>query len=568
LEDDPANWYEAHVADVSARYESIAFESVHGWLFPYLPDPPAMALDVGAGTGRDAAWLAERGFDVAAIEPSEAMRGEAKRLHPSPRIRWFADRLPDLVGPSRAGLSFDLILVSAVWMHVPPNSRRRSFRKLLGLLKPGGVLAITLRHGPADDARGLYPVGPDELERFCRELGAYVAKRVDTDDRLGRKDVSWSQVAIRLPDDGTGALPLLRHIILNDAKSSTYKLALLRVLCRIADSAGGLVNSSGDAEVAVPLGLVGLYWIRTYRGLVDTELPQQPRNVGVSGLGFLKRAFLELSDTSPLDLRPGMEFHGRRALHLQQAVRDAVATITSMPVRYVTDAAGKQVLRCIRRRSRNVDSLRLSPEYFYSLGELRVPTHLWQALVRFAAWIEPAIVSEWVRLMQMYSVRQGRDLDEATLRKALVWSDPAREVTVAKERAGRILADGHPLYCVWTGKRLTERTTDIDHCFPWDAWPCDALWNLMPSHQRVNRHEKRARLPSAERLESAKALIEDWWAQGYLRETGVLEPRFYAEARASLPLYGQVPTPSLEDLFEGMLTQRLRLRHDQQVPEW
>jgi hypothetical protein len=31
---------------------------------------------------------------------------------------------------------------------------------------------------------------------------------------------------VRLPDDGSGALPLLRHIILNDDKSSTYKLAL------------------------------------------------------------------------------------------------------------------------------------------------------------------------------------------------------------------------------------------------------------------------------------------------------------------------------------------------------
>jgi hypothetical protein len=38
------------------------------------------------------------------------------------------------------------------------------------------------------------------------------------------------QLALRLPDDGTGALPLLRHIIFNDDKSSTYKLALLRVL--------------------------------------------------------------------------------------------------------------------------------------------------------------------------------------------------------------------------------------------------------------------------------------------------------------------------------------------------
>jgi hypothetical protein len=49
--------------------------------------------------------------------------------------------------------------------------------------------------------------------------------------------VTWETVCLKLPDDGTEALPLLRHVILNDSKSSTYKVALLRILVRIADSA-------------------------------------------------------------------------------------------------------------------------------------------------------------------------------------------------------------------------------------------------------------------------------------------------------------------------------------------
>ncbi len=55
------------------------------------------------------------------------------------------------------------------------------------------------------------------------------------DDALNRPGVGWTGVALRLPDDGTGALPLLRHVILNDRKSSSYKLGLLRALCRAAD---------------------------------------------------------------------------------------------------------------------------------------------------------------------------------------------------------------------------------------------------------------------------------------------------------------------------------------------
>jgi SAM-dependent methyltransferase len=76
---------------VSRRYESVAAETVHGWLVDLLPIAPALVLDVGAGTGRDAAWLASRGLEVVAVEPSSAMRAEAQRLHASPSIRWIRD---------------------------------------------------------------------------------------------------------------------------------------------------------------------------------------------------------------------------------------------------------------------------------------------------------------------------------------------------------------------------------------------------------------------------------------------------------------------------------------------
>jgi hypothetical protein len=66
-------------------------------------------------------------------------------------------------------------------------------------------------------------------------------------------------VIIRLPDDGTGALPVIRHIILKDSKSSTYKLALLRVLARIAECSLGLTREANDEYVAVPMGLVAVF---------------------------------------------------------------------------------------------------------------------------------------------------------------------------------------------------------------------------------------------------------------------------------------------------------------------
>ena len=252
------DWYDQRAGDLSKRYEAIAAEKVHSWLLPSLPTSPALVLDVGAGSGRDAGWLISRGLEVVAIEPSARMLAEAQRLHPSPLIRWLSDSLPGLEKIFRLGLSFDLILLSAVWMHVRPGDRSRAFRKLITLLKPGGCIAMTLRHGPAEPERGIYDVSRNEIEQLARAHGAFVQIAAQGEDELGRTSVSWTQLLVRLPDDGTGALPLLRHLILNDQKAATYKLGLLRALCRAADGASGLARDDGSDSIVLPLGLVAL----------------------------------------------------------------------------------------------------------------------------------------------------------------------------------------------------------------------------------------------------------------------------------------------------------------------
>ena len=256
------------------------------WLADLLPPPPALIVDVGAGTGRDAAAFAAAGYEVLAIEPSSGMRAEADRLHSSSRIQWIIDSLPALHATSRLGVAADVLSLSAVWQHVPPADRPRAFRKLVGLLRSGRLMVMTLRNGP-DDGRGGYSVSLAEVEELARTQGMQVLRSVASADIQGRPGISWTNVVLRLPDDGTGALPLLRHLVLNDAKSATYKLGLLRVLCRAADAAGGLAEEDGDDNIRLPLGLIGLYWLRLYIPLTAANLPQTPGNRNAAeGLGF------------------------------------------------------------------------------------------------------------------------------------------------------------------------------------------------------------------------------------------------------------------------------------------
>jgi hypothetical protein len=168
------------------------------------------------------------------------MREEAKRRHPDTRIRWLDDRLPELHTVNRLGLAFDLILLTGVWMHIPPPARARAFRKLVTLLKPGAPMLMSVREGPPDPARPMWPAPTGEVEKYASFHGLAVLRSAISADLFGRPNVHWVNMCLRLPDDGTGALPLLRGIILKEDNSSTYKLGLLRAVARIPDDTPGL----------------------------------------------------------------------------------------------------------------------------------------------------------------------------------------------------------------------------------------------------------------------------------------------------------------------------------------
>ena len=564
---DPIAWYDANVEAVVARYEAVTSEAVHGWLRDLLPQSSASVLDIGAGSGRDAAWLAANGHDVVAVEPSASMRTAAASLHDNPAINWIDDRLPALGVVSRSGLAFDLILLSAVWMHVPESDRRRAFRKMISLLRPGGLMAITLRLGPADLERGFHSVAPEEVEALARDHGAFVEKRTEAMDLLDRDDVHWIQMAVRLPDDGTGALPLLRHVILNDDKSSTYKLALLRTLSRVADGAAGFARHYDDDHVAVPLGLIALTWIRLFKPLLSAGLPQSPSNVGLERLGFVKEAYRSLDDVSHFELRVGTRFSSELSPVLHQALRDAANTIERMPATHMTYQDGGQVFPVTRSpRLSRPSSVHLNREYLFSFGEMLIPRHLWQALQRFGSWIEPAIVAEWSRLIRFYASRRGTQVDDSVLAAAMTWEDPNRDVRLARERALEMSADGN-LYCVWSGRRLDQESLDVDHCLPWIVWPCGDLWNLMPTHRTINQKEKGARLPGDRLLRSAEDRVLNWWGPAYVEGVPAISDRFWLEANSSLPGV-HTGKATLDDVFDAVCLQRMRLKHDQQVPEW
>ncbi|MBY0362656.1 MAG: methyltransferase domain-containing protein [Phreatobacter sp.] len=119
---------------LTVQYESIAFEEVHALVLDLMPAAPADVLDIGAGTGRDAAVLAARGFAVTAVEPTAELRAHGERLHADVAIAWLDDSLPDLPVLAAAGERFDLVLLTAVLMHLDAGERTRAMARIAALL--------------------------------------------------------------------------------------------------------------------------------------------------------------------------------------------------------------------------------------------------------------------------------------------------------------------------------------------------------------------------------------------------------------------------------------------------
>jgi SAM-dependent methyltransferase len=180
------------------QYEGLAFADVHRDVLHLFPTTPSRVLDIGAGTGRDAAAFAKLGHTVLAVEPTPELRAHAERLHREAAIVWIDDALPDLDKVHARGERFDLVMLTAVWMHLDPDQRERAMGRVAKLLRPGGLMTLLLRHGPVPQGRRMFEVSAAETSALAAGRGLETIHDSERPALLGGSDVWWSRLAFRL----------------------------------------------------------------------------------------------------------------------------------------------------------------------------------------------------------------------------------------------------------------------------------------------------------------------------------------------------------------------------------
>jgi tRNA (uracil-5-)-methyltransferase TRM9 len=192
-----ASTYSKYAAAYAGATRDYArFPGLEGELLSFLGRLPAgSVLDLGAGSGRDTEFAAQRGFGVVAADCALGMAQEIKRQLPAAAVVCCdARRLPFRTA------SFAGLIASGVLLHLPKDACGSALSEVQRVLLPAGSALVSMRAGEGQGWRegkslaerrwfSLYQ--PEEFKRLC--LGAGLV--VDAERSCPRED--WFSLVLR-----------------------------------------------------------------------------------------------------------------------------------------------------------------------------------------------------------------------------------------------------------------------------------------------------------------------------------------------------------------------------------
>lgn len=127
--------------------------------------PPGRALDLAGGEGRNAIWLAQRGWTVELVEFSRVALDKARQLAEHAGVELTLTEADLTTDPQLEPA--DLVLV--IYLQVPPEASRRATQLAASLVAPGGTL-LFVAHAKRNLVDGVGGPSDDEVLRSVEEV--------------------------------------------------------------------------------------------------------------------------------------------------------------------------------------------------------------------------------------------------------------------------------------------------------------------------------------------------------------------------------------------------------------
>ena len=199
---DTISYYNRNAAEIARDYESLDMRHTVEPVAAYFP-PRGSVLEIGCGSGRDAAYLLQRGFNVTATDGSAAMISAAASHHPELAGRLRRHMLPEPL-PFDPG-DFDAVISMATLMHLDRADLSSVFTEIHRVLAAHGVVGISVsteRNGLDEtgvDAKGRrFTVMPGEQWAALLEAAGFTLEaKWGNRDTTGRAGVAWTTLVGR-----------------------------------------------------------------------------------------------------------------------------------------------------------------------------------------------------------------------------------------------------------------------------------------------------------------------------------------------------------------------------------
>jgi len=144
--------------------------------------PPGRAIDLAAGEGRNAVWLAERGWRATAVDFSEVAIDKARQLAESRGVE-IETVVADITAYEPPPRAFDLVVVA--YLHLPEPERSFALHHAVDAVAPGGTLVIVghdesnIEHGYGGPQDPAVLASPEQIAAVVAELAITKAERVE-----------------------------------------------------------------------------------------------------------------------------------------------------------------------------------------------------------------------------------------------------------------------------------------------------------------------------------------------------------------------------------------------------
>lgn len=197
-------YYEENSLEITSRYEQVDSSRFLEGL-PIWVATKSKVLDLGCGSGRDAAFLLSEEYDVQGLDGSSQMISAALSLHPELTDRLTCRELPDVL--PYADETFHAVISIAFFMHLDTQQILQVCKEVHRILQPHGVLWLSVRLPASDDpvpaesqvsfddlGRHMLKLSADQWKSLLGQAGFFCKKFYHDDDTLGRS-CRWGRFA-------------------------------------------------------------------------------------------------------------------------------------------------------------------------------------------------------------------------------------------------------------------------------------------------------------------------------------------------------------------------------------